>query len=183
MLTIREPMHVHRTYQVSVSLEPTDFAGPLPVFRLLFMPAARTLTRCASFRASEARDVGLFGFVAEIVNILAIFPQRHPLMVVSAVVVVTHTMRIPNEERTDVLLHTEVDHFAGGFVLHITYALFSASALFVVSTLQLLPPARILLAAGLLFRNLPHMPVALSFEGTDTTPSYDDGLTCIRRGR
>ena len=38
-----ELMHVHRTYHVSVPLETTALAVPLPVFRLMLLPTCRTL--------------------------------------------------------------------------------------------------------------------------------------------
>ncbi len=147
------------------------------------MPTARTLARGPSFGASEARDVSLFGFVAEIVNILAIFPQRHALIVVSAIVVGAHAMRMADEERSNLLLHTEVDYLACGFVPQITDAPLCTTALLVFRPLQLLPSARILLAAGLLFGKLSQVSVALPFERADTPPGHDHGSTGIGRRR
>ncbi len=147
------------------------------------MPTARTLARGPSFGASEARDVSLFGFVGEIVNILAIFPQRHPLIVVSPVIMVANAMRIANEESANLLSLAEVNDFACGFVPQVTDAPFGTPALLVLSTLQLLPPARILLAAALLFGNLTKVSVTLTLEGADTAPSDNHGVSGIRRGR
>ena len=73
--------------------------------------------------------MGLFAFMGEVVNILAIFPQTHTLVVVFAIVTVTDTMRIANEERTYLILHTEVDDLPRGLVSLVTDTPFSTSAL------------------------------------------------------
>ncbi len=77
MLTKSELMHISRTNEVTVSRKPAGAAGPISSPGLVFVPTARTLATCSSFGASEAQDVGLFGFVSEIVNVFAIFPQGH----------------------------------------------------------------------------------------------------------
>ena len=76
-------MHIHRANNVTVSGKAAGSTYPISAFGLLFLPTDRTLARCSSFRASEAHDVGLLGFVGEIVDILAIFPEGHALVVVS----------------------------------------------------------------------------------------------------
>ncbi|GHO59043.1 hypothetical protein KSB_75180 [Ktedonobacter robiniae] len=83
--------------------------------------------------------MGGFGFVREIVSVFAIFPQGHALVVVSATLLVTHPMRIANEEGSNLVLHTEVDHLAGGFVPQVSNAPLCSSALLVLRTLQPLP--------------------------------------------
>ncbi len=181
MLTISELMHIDRTHQVTVSREPASPACPISSLGLVFMPTARTLATCSSFGASEARDVSLFGLVGEIVDIFPIFPQGHPLIVVSAIVMVTHAVRMADEERPHVLSLAEVDHLACGLVPQITYTPLCTSALLVFSVLQLLPAARILLATALLFGKLSQMSVALPFEGADPTSRNNHGSSGIRR--
>jgi hypothetical protein len=56
------------------------------------MPTYRRLSTCASFGGSRAHDVSLFEFMREEVDILAIFPQEHPLIVVAAPIAVAHTI-------------------------------------------------------------------------------------------
>src|SRR5438093_1104817 len=102
-------MHIDRANQITVALETASAACPISVFGLLFMPTARTLATAASFRASEARDVSLFRFVGEIVDVFAIFPQGHAVIVVPAIIPIADTMRFANEERSDLLLNTKVD--------------------------------------------------------------------------
>ena len=118
-----------------MSTETALFAVPLPVSRLVFMPTGRTLARCASFGASEARHVSLGAFVSQVVNIFAIFPQTHTLVVVSSVITVSHTMRITDEERANLVLNTEVDNLACGLMSLIADPSFSTFALCVFRVL------------------------------------------------
>ena len=83
MLIKCERMHIHRSNNVTVPGKATSFTCPISSFGLVFMLTDRTLATCSSFGASEAHDVGLLGFVGEIVDILAIFPEGHALVVVS----------------------------------------------------------------------------------------------------
>lgn len=116
MLTKSKLMHIHRANKVTVSAKATGFTCPISAFGLVFVPTYRTPARCASFGAGEAHDVSSFAFVGEVVDVLAIFPQGHALIVVSAAVLLTDTMRSADEEDPDLLFHTKVDHFAGSFV-------------------------------------------------------------------
>jgi hypothetical protein len=108
-------MHIDRPHQIAVSIEPTGFAGPVPVARLMLMPTLGTLATCSSFRASEALDVSVFAFVGEVVDVtpILILPKAHALVVVASVLTISHSMGIANEEGPNLLLHAEVDHFAG----------------------------------------------------------------------
>ena len=105
----------------------------------MLMSTVRTLARGSSFGANEARDADLCCLVGEIVNITTILPQRHPLIVVPPVVTITHPMRIANEEGTNFMVYTEVDHLACGLVSLITDTTFSTSALLIFCGLQVLP--------------------------------------------
>ncbi|PZW32682.1 hypothetical protein EI42_01774 [Thermosporothrix hazakensis] len=172
-------MHIHRADEVSVSLKAASAACPLSSLGLVLLPTDRTLARCPSFGASEAHDVSGFGLMSKVVDITTIFPQRHPLILVSAIVLVADTMRIPDEESSNLLLNTEIDHLAGGLVPHVTDTAFSTTTLLVFGALQLLPSARIVLASGLLFRKLTQVLAPLPFEGADPSPSHDHGHCCV----
>jgi hypothetical protein len=124
--------------------------------------------------------VSLFCLVGEIVDITAILPQSQPLIVMPPVVTAPHTMRIPDEERTDVVLNTEVDHLACGLMSLVTDTSRSPAALLVLGTLQFLPPPRKLGASGLLFRYLADLLIALSLEGTDSMSCDNQGFSCVR---
>jgi hypothetical protein len=169
-------MHIDRTHQITVSREPASAACPISSLGLVFMPTARTLARCSSFGASEARNVSRFRFVGEIVDILAIFPASQTLIVMSAMVLIAHTVRIADEESTHVVRNTEVDHLACGLVSLVTDAPLRPSALLVFSALQFLPATGIFLAPGLISHHLPHLLMPLAFERADGTPCHDQGL-------
>src|SRR5205823_1250829 len=128
-----KPMHIDRAHEVTMASKTTDSACPSSAFGLVFMPTCRTPARCASFGAGEAHDVSGFGFVGEIVDIFPVFPQGHTLVVMPALIVVAHAMRVANEERPDLVLNTEVDHLPSRFMAHIPDTSFSAAALLVLS--------------------------------------------------
>ena len=69
----------------------------------------------------------MFGFVGEIVDIFAIFPQGQTLIVMSASIPIANPVRIANEERSELIGNTEVDHVAGGLVSLVTDTPFSTS--------------------------------------------------------
>jgi hypothetical protein len=159
--------------------ELAGFTDPISVFGFMFVTTLGTPARCASFGAGEALYVGLLAFLGEVVDVLAVFPQGHALIVVSAAVLLTDTMRIADEEYPDLLFHTKVDHSAGSFVPQITNTTLCTTALLVLRSLQLLPAMGVLFASGLLLRNLAELLIALSFERTDTAPGHNHGLACI----
>jgi len=149
-MTIGETMHIATANQVSMTGEPALLAVPHPAFGLVLMPTSGTLATCSSFGASEAQDMGLFGFMGEIVDILAILPQGHALIVVSATISIAHAVRVADKETSHLMLNTEVNHLTCRFVPHVADTPFSTSAQLVLGTLQFHPPTRILLAVGLL---------------------------------
>jgi hypothetical protein len=110
-----------------------------------------------------------FCFVNEIVDIFPVFPAGHPLVVMPASIPIAHPMRIADEERPDLVLNEPVDHLPGRFMAHISDTPFSTAALLALGSLQLLPSARILLAASLFLGDFAKLLIALPFEGTDPT--------------
>ena len=174
-------MHIDRAHKVTVPREPTGAACPISVLGLVFVPTARTLATRSSFRASEARDVGLFRFVSQIVDIFPVLPQSHALIVMPSAVLAAHTVRIANEERTDVVLDAEVDHLPGGLVPHIADTPVRAGTHLVPGPLQLLPPARILLATRLLLGDLADLSVALPFEAANASSRDDQRFLSVCR--
>ena len=109
-------MHIDRTNQVTMTCEPALLAVPNPAFGFVLMPTSGTLATCSSFGASEARDVSLFRFVGEIIDVFAILPQGHALIVVSAVIPIAHAMRIADEQHSDLVLNTKVNDLLQGTV-------------------------------------------------------------------
>ena len=122
-------MHIDRTDQVPMPGEPALAAYPISAFGFVCVPTYRTAARGASFGAGEAHDVSGFGFVGQVVDIFAVFPARHALIVMPPAVLIADTVRIADEESSDFLLDTEVNHFAAGFVPKITDAPLGSTAL------------------------------------------------------
>ena len=180
---IGEQVHIDRTHQVPMPGKLAGAAGPLSAFRFVFMPTCRTAARCSSFRAAEAHDVGRFGLVREVVHVLAIFPQGHPLVVVTTTITIAHAVRITDEESANLLFDTEVDDFACGFVPLVANTPLGTFTLLVFRSLELLPAPRILFAAGLLLRDLPDLLTPEMFERTNTTPGHDHRRPGVRRHR
>src|SRR5205807_9479601 len=86
-----------------------------------------------------------------------------------------------DEERSDLLLLTEVNHLTGGFVSHITNTTFCSCLDLVLGSLQLSPSSRVLFASGLFLGKLSKLFGSLPFERSDTTTRYDHGLSCVCR--
>ena len=91
-------MHIDRAHQIAVAAKVAGVAHPISVLGLMTMPTSGTSARCASFRAGEARDMGNFGFVSEVINVLAIFPASHALVVMPASVSIAHAVGVADEE-------------------------------------------------------------------------------------
>ncbi len=177
---IRKLMHIDRTDNVSVADKATSFTAPHPAFGFVLLSTSGTLATCASFGASEAQDVGLCRFVGEIVDIFAIFPQRHALVVVTTSITSAHTVRIADEKASHLMLNTEINHLSRGFVSHVPNTSRGPPAYLILGTLQLLPTAGILLAARLLLGKLAQALGALPLETANAAPGDNHGLASIR---
>src|SRR5260370_41910991 len=108
-------MHIERTNQVTVADKATLLTVPNPAFGLVLLSTSGTLATCSSSGASEAQDAGLFRFVGQIVDVTAILPQGHTLIVMSASISIAHPMRIADEEASHLILNTEVDDLSCRF--------------------------------------------------------------------
>ena len=115
-------MHIDRANQVPVPGELAGAAHPISSLGLVGVPTCRTAARCSSFGAGEAHDVGRLRFVGQVVDVLAIFPQGHALIVMASLFLVTDPMRITDEESADVVLYAKVDHVVGRFMSQVTSA-------------------------------------------------------------
>ncbi len=98
MLIKGEPVHIATANKVTMSCKATGLTCPISAFGLVLVPTYRTLATRSSFRASEAHDVGLLGFVGEIVDIFAVLPHSHTLIVVSSAIPIADTMGITDCE-------------------------------------------------------------------------------------
>ncbi len=176
-------MHIDRADEIAVSDKPAGATRPLSVLGLVFVPASGTPATGSSFGAGEAQDAGLFCFVTEVVDILAVLPQRHALVVVPALVRLSDAVRIADEESSYLVLNAEVDHGPRRFMAQITDAALRPPAYSILGPLEFFPAARAPRATGLLIGKLPQLPVALPLERTDATPGDDHGRASSGRHR
>ena len=174
-------MHIDRADEITMSREPAGAARPGSALGLVTMPADRTPARGASFGAGEAQDASLFCFVTEIVDVLAVFPAGHALIMMASGISIAHAVRVADEERTDLVLDAEVNDLPGRLMPQIADAPLGPAAHLVFGALQFLPAAGMLLAPALLSGKLAKLPAALPFEGADTAPGDDQGGARIRR--
>ena len=169
-------MHIDGPDQVPMSLKATRFTDPSPIARLMSVSTGRTPAAGSSFGAGEARHVGLFAFVGEIVQVLAILPESHPLVMVPPVVVITDSMRIANKEGSYLFLDAKVNDLSCRLMTEITNTSFSAATLFVFGMLELFPPFGMFFAATLLVGKLTQVSVALPLQRTNAAPADHQGF-------
>jgi hypothetical protein len=76
------------------------------------MAAFRTAGTGSPFRPAEARNAGMFTLVLEVLDVLAIFPLGHPLVMFSTTWLIAYPIWIPNIEIRYLVCLAEVDHLA-----------------------------------------------------------------------
>ncbi len=162
-------MHIDGPDHIAVSAEPALFTVPLTSAWFVLMPTRRTPATGSSFGAGEAHHAGYVGFVGQISDILAVFPQGHALIVAASTVPGAHTMGIANEEGTNLLMDTEINHLSRGFVAHVTDPALTATTDLVPGTLQPAPAFGPGVAALLLASNLADALEAVPFERANAT--------------
>ena len=99
-------MHIDRANEIAMAVKSTGSTDPISSLGLVFMPTYRTPTACSSFGAGEAHDVGLFCFMGQVVDIPAVFPKRHALVVMPSFILIAYPMGRADEERPDLVFHT-----------------------------------------------------------------------------
>ena len=109
-------MHIDRAHEVAVAAKPAGPADPISALGFVSMSASGTPTAGSSFGAGEARDAGVLGFVGQVVDVTAVFPQGHTLVVMTAAIAGAHAVRVADEERADFVFHAEVNDLAGRLV-------------------------------------------------------------------
>jgi hypothetical protein len=168
LLTIGQPVHIDTADHVSMSDKPTFSAPPHSALGFVPMLACRTLAAGSSFRASEALDAGLCALLGEIVDILAVFPLRHALIVMAPLVLLPHAVWIADEEGADLMFNAEVDHLPRGFMPQVAHPPLDTTRHSVLRPLQFPPTSRVLLTPHLFLGQLPVPHVALALEAADT---------------
>jgi Transposase IS200 like len=125
--------------------------------------------------------VSLFRFVTQVVDILAIFPRGHSLIVMSTAISSAHTVWIADEEASHLLFNAEVNHLSRRFMAHVTDTSSSSCFDFVLDMLKLLPATGILCASALLFSELAELLRPLPLKRSDAAARHDDGVAGICR--
>jgi len=175
MGTKHKGMHIDRANEIAVAGKAAGVACPGSASGFVTMPTSGTPATGSSFGAGEARDASLFGFVREVVNILAVLPAGHALVVMASSVPAAHAVRIADEQGSDLVFNTEVNHGPGRFMAHIPNAPLGTLTYLALRALQLLPTARVLLAPALLSSELSELSASLPLEGADVVPGDDQG--------
>lgn len=107
-------MHIGRADEIAMTAKAAGAARPVSVLGLRTMPTCRTPARWAWFGVGEAQDVGPLGLVCGIVDIFAVLPQGHALVMVASLVPLPHAMRVADEEHPHLVLDAEVDDMPCG---------------------------------------------------------------------
>ena len=180
MRTKRKWMHIDRADEIAVARKAAGAARPSSSLGLVGVPASGTPTACASFGAGRARDAGLLGFVREVANVTAVFPERHALVMMASFILPSDAVRVADEEASDLVLDAKINHLAGGLMPQVAHAPLSPPAHFVLGPLQLLKVSGALLAARLLFGDLSELPTSLPLQRADAAPGHDQRFAGVR---
>ncbi len=166
-------MHIDRAHQIAMASKAALAADPVSPSGLVWVLASGTPAAGPSFGAGRAQDASLLAFVREVVNVLAVFPLRHAPVVMPSFGLPSDAVRVADEERPDAVLDAEVNHFTGRIVPQVADAPLGPPTYLIPGALQLPPTTGMLLAATLLFGDLPELSAALPLEGADASPGHD----------
>jgi hypothetical protein len=126
----------------------TSLRDPVPVSRFVLMAAFRTAGTRSSFRPAEARNAGVFTLVVEVLDVLAVLPLGHPLVMFSTTWRFSYPIWIPDIEIRYFVCLAEVNHLTGALVPHVPDTTFGAECIAVPRTVQRMLTLRPLLAPG-----------------------------------
>ena len=115
-LTIGDGVHVHRAYDIPVAFKSTDFASPVPPFGPVAMAAYGTPTGGTTFIPGEAHDAVLFRLLLQIIDIPAVLPLAHALVVVTPRVLATDPIGVADEHGFHFMRLAEVHHLTGALM-------------------------------------------------------------------
>ena len=96
-----------------MSPEPALRAGPAAPLLALPCSTGGTGAGCAPFRSRQAFYANPFGFFLEILNVLAILPEAHPLTVISPFAILLDSVRIADEDFSDLVFQQKIYCLSG----------------------------------------------------------------------
>jgi hypothetical protein len=100
------------------------------------MAACRTPGVRSPFRSSDVRHDCKINFVYQVVNVFAIFPLTHALVVMPPQAALSHAVRIADEDLRDAIDLTEVDGLPRPLVVQIVDAPLRSRSIGIVGFLQ-----------------------------------------------
>ena len=115
-LAVGDRVHIHRAYDIPVAFKATGLAPPVSPFGLVTVAAYGTPAGRASFVPSEAHDAVLFGLLLQVINIPAVLPLAHALIVVTPGVLASYPVWIADKNGFDAAFLAEIHHLAGALV-------------------------------------------------------------------
>ena len=176
-------VHIHASHDIAVATKATVPAGPITTRWLLAFPTRRTRAAGSPLTAREARQVGLCTFLLQVVDIFAILPARHPLVVMPTRILVPHAIRVADIHRLHAFLLAEVHHLPGGFVPLVAHLALRIAFGPLLGILQPSPALRSLLAPALQALHLPQRHIVPAFGAADAASGDHERLARIRRHR
>ncbi len=96
--------------------------NPIPALGLVTMAASRTPGTRSPLRPGEARDACLCAFMREVIDIFAVFPLGHPLVVFAPATAIAHPMRIADEKARNLMRLAELDDLPRSLVAQVADA-------------------------------------------------------------
>ncbi len=176
-------MHIHASHDIAVATKATVPAGPIATRWLLAFPTRRTRAAGSPLTAREARQVGLLAFLLQVIDIFAILPARHPLVVMPTRIFVPHAIRVAHIHRLHAFLLAEVHHLPGGFVPLVAHLALRIAFGPLLGILQPSPALRSLLAPALQPLHLTQRHIVPAFGAADAASGDHERLARIRRHR
>ncbi len=122
-------------------------ADPVPALGFVTMAASRTPGARSPLRPGEARDAGLCAFMPQVIDVLAVFPLRHALVVFAPGTALAHAVGIAHEEARHVVCFAKLDNLPRALVAQVADAPLEARGQDVAALAQALPSPRAFLAA------------------------------------
>lgn len=133
-------MHVDAADKIAMTGETTYLAGPDTPARFVFVTAFRTTAGRPPFRAAEARNAGLPALVSQVIDVAAILPLRHPLVVMATAAPTPDAIRVADVEARNLVVPAEVDDLPRALVTQIPDAPFGSQGIAIAGAAELLPP-------------------------------------------
>ncbi|CCG91387.1 hypothetical protein MFUM_1020113 [Methylacidiphilum fumariolicum SolV] len=169
-LTEGQRMPVDAADHIPVTLKATFRASPVPSIGLVAMAAFRTPAGRAALVPGEARDAGLLRLLHQIVQILAVFPLAHPLVVTASASASARPIRVAG---LNSMIQAEVYDLPDAFVTQVANPAFMTQRTLRSGSSELAPTAGALLASGALFLDFAEMLAVQPLDGSHSPPRND----------